>query len=179
MPKVFSKAERVHQCFHGPAAHAGGDFTAQQPGRGTGDEELNLFHVQQPARKRFPPRHVLNLIEEEYHPPLVSPLRVEPVILLDDQVEICRAHACQTLIFEAEGEQPFARRALSQKVRQQLPQKRRFPRAAHAVTATALPRTPGSRTSRRVNDGIGRASESTIFCRIKSRICPPGKDKLY
>ena len=38
------------------------------------------------------------------------------------------------------------------------------------ITATALPGTPGNRTSRRVNAGTGSARESLIFCLIKLRI---------
>lgn len=40
------------------------------------------------------------------------------------------------------------------------------------MTATALPDTAGSHTSRRVKAGTGAARESTIFCRINSLNCP-------
>jgi hypothetical protein len=41
-----------------------------------------------------------------------------------------------------------------------------------------LPGIAGNRRSRRVKSGTGAARESTIFCRINSRICPSIKDNI-
>jgi len=138
MAQVFAKAEGIHQGLHGPASHAGSDFTREQAGRGARKEQVDLFAVQQAAGKAFPPRNTLDFVKKEGCAPPVAPFRVQTVVLLHHQIEVAGSHAGETFIFEAEIQQPFPVSSPENTIRQHLPEKRRLACAPHADNGDRL-----------------------------------------
>lgn len=92
------------------------------------------------------------------------------LVLLHHQIEVACNHAGETFIFKAEIQQPFPVNSPGHTIRQYLPERNVvLPARRMPITATALPRTAGDRTSSRVSAGEREAKGSTILCRTISR----------
>ena len=137
-----------------------------------------MFSVsKQAANEGLPARHQLDLVEEKHGPLPVAPLRVQAVVLLDEQLQIGRRsmparRSSSKLKYSSPSRGvPAARRSANTCQSSVVLPARRGP-----ITATALPLTQGIRTSRRVNAGGWTARLSLIFNRIKSRINPSHTD---
>src|SRR5579883_40760 len=100
VPQVLAQAERMNQRFHRAAAHARGHFARQETRRRAGEEKLHSFGIEKAAGELLPARYGLNLVQEESRPPAVPPLRVQAVVLLDNEIEVGNAHPGKSLVLE-------------------------------------------------------------------------------
>ena len=65
MEESLTKAERIHDDFHGTATHAGVYLAAEHGGGRTGKEQSDFFGIEDAPGKGFPTGNELNLIQKQ------------------------------------------------------------------------------------------------------------------
>ena len=88
MAQGLVEPERVNDRLDGAAPHAGGHFAAQQAGRGSRQEEIDLLGIENPSGKALPPVDQLDFVEKERYLFAASVFGALPVVFLEEEGQV-------------------------------------------------------------------------------------------
>ena len=139
MAQRLLKAEGVDYNLPGATPQSSGNLAGKQRSRRTGQEQLHLLGIQQPAHEALPAGHRLYLVEapdDGFSPPQC---RKAPVVFLHQEMEMPGSQSRQPLILEVDVGHTLAVHAARQPLPPDLMQKHRLAHPPHAHHSRYLP----------------------------------------